>query len=644
MPAEIMGLKVEITNPPEQWKHVAWTASGNDIYIIYTGDLYNPDATPKTFTIDVKFTGTDGYKIKKVESNKFDPPKPTHTEKGVTITPTGATSLDYTIVDSKENPMSGTVYFLTVDLDVDGNGSLNDACDGIATYLPRYSSDEPSIHEGETFAESSYTEPQSMRLYIVDAPQGLAAEAKIIQVTDYPSYTTNGIAPSIPKGSADFSLTAQGALEDVVQGQHDDTGLWFPIHCKDYGAWCKVAITLKKGSQSASPPVETNVPHDINEDKIADHWQYSEIDRWNAQYHGTEVITKDINGLNKWAIDSDAELKDSDGSGPMPAMADEGDGLTVLKEYRGYILDDGVAMNGKSHKRLSLARKELLVEVREEANMTAGQGPDTNSAALATFDATTALRATRDFYLDQQKGAEIDLYWVELELKIPNEPFPAVIVNGVAIAEARDNAHRWTGSVSMGSSTNPNAYTGAGLVYRDQQLLESQPETHALLYGSGEKSDPKLYQLNRHNDLGDFVKLYLPSRLGWVRRHTQLGYPDGILFTSSHATNTKNNRGVSIEVASIADERIYEYEQEDHFTTPQLTQLLDYLVAHEVGHLITPDLEGAGGHEDPGHGKLMGDEVIPVDNGTPVDLNQLEWGRGESIEGVNFKKRWSVNP
>lgn len=327
-------------------------------------------------------------------------------------------------------------------------------------------------------------------------------------------------------------------------------------------------------------------------------------------------------------------------------MADEGDGLTVLKEYRGYIVDYGVEMNGKSHKRLSLARKELLVESREEKNMAAGQGPESNKAVLAAFDVTKALEATRDFYLHKDMGAEIDLYWVELELKVPVVAFPAVPANGPhPEALARDNAYRWSGKVQMPnfSPTTPLApsYDGAGLVYRDAQLVAGDGNKHTEIYGFGSQDRPKLYELNRDKNLVDFVKLYLPSRLGPVVR--RLTYPAGRLETSNHSSATST--GASIQLASVADERKFSYHLAEHFTAAEFVKLLDFIVAHEIGHLPTPDLGPAsGGHEDPGVGMLMGVDSAAFKDGNPIDLQQLTWGRGESVQKVDLKRRKSIGP
>ncbi len=76
----------------------------------------------------------------------------------------------------------------------------------------------------------------------------------------------------------------------------------------------------------------------------------------------------------------------------------------------------------------------------------------------------------------------------------------------------------------------------------------------------------------------------------------------------------------------------------------QFLQLLEYVVALEVGHLIAPDMDRPGGHELPENsaGRLMGD-LLPVTNGIPMNLADLEWGQGESIETTIFRNRRSDN-
>ncbi len=549
----------------------------------------------------------------------------------------GTTNVTTTITTGQAESKELNVHPVEVRVQVNGTFQAD------PSYLPGYESGAPKLHTGNTFNAGNsryhYGGPQALKVVVVelDSTQFANPTMEITEVTSYPGYASNGIDPALEDdNNEDFSFSASSNERDVnaTTGANELSAI---MYCKDYCAACTVDINLGGAITTIT------IPHDANGDGLADHWQFAEIDRWNAQYPGTAAVPRDQAGLGQWDINSDAELEDSDGNGPMPAMADEGDGLTVLQEYRGYILDNGVAMNGQSHKRMSLARKELLVEVREEANMTQGQGPETNQAVLATFDSTAAFEATRDFYLDQQQGAEIDLYWVELELEVPNEPFPAVPANGnQPPAAARPNAHRWAGEVSMATFGAPNEYAGAGLVYRDEQLAKSDEDEHDDLYGPG-KDNPRLYALNRHPNLGDFVKVYFPSRLGWVHRNVALQYPQGILFTSGHSTNVKTNRGVSVEVACVADERIFFYNQNAHFSEQQFSQLLDYVVAHEVGHIITPDMTGVQGHEHPGTGRLMG-HLNPVINGDPINLGTLTWGQGESIEGTNFRSRWSDDP
>ena len=105
-------------------------ADGNDIYIIYSGDLRNPDGTAIPFSISLKFTGRAGWKIKKVAG----PPVGTYTKTGVAVSATAKVTVPYTL-ERQEQEISGNVFLVAVETKV--NDTLDQKDDLIAVSLGR---------------------------------------------------------------------------------------------------------------------------------------------------------------------------------------------------------------------------------------------------------------------------------------------------------------------------------------------------------------------------------------------------------------------------------------------------------------------------------------------------------------------------
>lgn len=113
LPAKITGLEVDIQNQPTDWSSVIWHADDqNNIYIIYSGALTNPDGSAKTFSFDVSFSAKDDYEIKLANTTPYDPPVTTHIETGYSVNAQNVATIPFVLVDGSEMDIPGTVHIL----------------------------------------------------------------------------------------------------------------------------------------------------------------------------------------------------------------------------------------------------------------------------------------------------------------------------------------------------------------------------------------------------------------------------------------------------------------------------------------------------------------------------------------------------
>jgi len=118
------------------------------------------------------------------------------------------------------------------------------------------------------------------------------------------------------------------------------------------------------------------------------------VNEWNAQYGESQTV-----GNGFFAASDDKEKADPDGAGSLAAHATVGDSLTVMHEYRGFMFDGPADWGGTvGYKRLSPARKNLLIEVE---NM----GGFTGSATKA--EVVSAMATVKSAFSDST-GSEVD--------------------------------------------------------------------------------------------------------------------------------------------------------------------------------------------------------------------------------------------
>ncbi len=506
------------------------------------------------------------------------------------------------IIEIREIAESGSLALdrihalpVLLDLDVTNDGQLSGPKDGITRYLPGYEGEQPKLHTGATFEDASYAGPQPMRIVLKGLGSREAAGlamAEILFPTKYQGFCGNGAIGQetlYVTPDDDLSFSDQGNQKTISHATVSATSIEMPLYCKDYGAHATVAVQLKMSGQTLPllSKFRFEVPNDPSEDWLADHWQNDQIDAWNKQFQEQRRKTKQekqsitldggpVLGDEQFA---DAEWADSDGplpGGPSVAMANYGDGLTAIKEYRGYILDGGPDVPAHKHKRLSLARKELLVECSEMdgiRDVGTGQLPNPGNQAnlLAQgYDFTTTMDKVSWFYRQKEVGGVMDLYWVRDTLIDTGHPIQ------YADGQSRPAAYRHEG-VSTYEYDRSKTFTGWLSITLDLKLLrENRQQFDKMFGGVGVLSQNG----NRNPKCYDFLRLCLRGRRGKFTDKGDFVLDQGAEFAEAFGENTgvsDEQEGAHLFVNSISEEKAY--------TANDFFGKFSWAAAHEIGHL-----------------------------------------------------------
>ena len=493
-------------------------------------------------------------------------------------------------------------------------------------YLPGYSGEDPVLcTPGKTFETLDYNGPQEVHIRLNGPAIELAdsASLEITEVTSYPGWAVN----AGDSEDEDFSFSGVGntrtTTAEVVDGM-----LSVPIHCKDYAAWAEIEIILRKDDEAIhQQPITVTLPQDLNGDRIAYKWQRQEVEKWNSQFRQNtgEPHWIDPDDQETWSAifgemgGADAELADSDGPGPMPPMADDGDDLTALEEYRGFFLDGGPGITSPQHRRLSVARKELLVEVREM----------TGTPFAQNYSLSEIMGAVSDFFGNDGpvvgnpgyfKGAILDTYWVRNALN-DTETYVTYTDGTTRLA------YKYTGTyIDQRTSSN---WMGTLCVGWDHKLRGDDRDESDRIYGLTQAGLGILaHEGNRDLRCGHFVKLVMRGKKGEVLGNGAMRAPTGgtALEVDERWDTRYNYQGAAIWVNSIAEGNY-----------PPLAvsfpDELAFAVAHELGHMII-DAVDDGEHWPEGINNLMN---------VPVGLSNTLLIKDE-IEHISLCKRASVKP
>jgi len=474
----------------------------------------------------------------------------------VTYTPNddnfvGTDTFTYAVEDTDGATATATVY-MTIglfDLDVNNDGDLGDAIDGVTGFLPGYVGNQAVLHSGSTFKDAQFV-GQKVRLILdgfsSDDELGFGADDvlqkvtfDIIDVTSYAGFSGNTSDPAIegPGREQDVSFSNTQDLKQFVVspettaaegGKFETDRVWANLWIKDYGAFAKVRATLDYGGGRTQQMILT-IPESIEEapeqeiDKISDQW---ERDQWEV-YKSVFGLNGDFS-TNIFTAELDAELADPDGNGPATTHKAGGDGLSVLQEYRGFILDGGFGASDDDdqgqHIRISPAHKELLVEVDSMQNVPwfgAGQPENDDGEAVQDNELVTKAmnQASQGF-----TGANIRMYYVLDQLDIG----------------AQNNTER---------------------------------QERSLLDGGGRRN-PAL--------AGEFVHLILAQR--------RINEP-------SKKGSTVEDRGSIVYVDALMDNQPFPTQREK--TVTLFVSLVSHTIAHELTHTIID--ESSDGFDEHGH-------------------------------------------
>jgi hypothetical protein len=387
-----------------------------------------------------------------------------------------------------------------------------------------------------------------------------------------------------------------------------------PIYCHDYGGWCEVEITLKKNGATIGGPFKLTLPRDSNGDRLADLWQIQQINDWNAQY--STSLDNTISQLQStWPqLSGDKEEKDPDKSGPLFSHATAGDGLDVVKEYRGYLTDGGSNTSG-GYKRLSVSRKEVLIEVSEMSGIQGAIAGGTNNTA--NYSLSSSMQATESFYRSKYG---VETFWV-----IDS------IVPGAAVAygdgTGRTNAYISSDSATTSSTGNgPFNMGGANFVWDDQRLKVVNPAAYASMFGS---EMDHFNTMNKNSNCFDFIRLRMLSRACMIMpkrdANNNLTGDYFLRYNAKHQSQTTAT-GSRVEAAFVAEEGPTPgmLTPPRHYTPGEYNNVINYAIAHECGHLFFGLLDVPSGAGDlMNHAWSPGAAGLGACGTSPTECSQL---------------------
>lgn len=520
-------------------------------------------------------------------------------------------------------------------------------------YLPGYHLDDPVLckasdpNHPRSFENLAFDSPQQIVLQFSGPAieQADSIDLEIQQVTAHPGWAGNAGDSQEEDFSFSPNSDSRNASAQVQSGSAAIT-----IHCKDYAARAKLSLILKKsGSPLHADPIILTLPYDSNGDLIADCWQREQAKHWNRQFRMEPGNAGWVNpdDPQTWSAifglggTADAELPDSDGpTGPMPAMAALGDGLTALDEYRGFFLDGGPEPGAPRHRRLSAARKDLLVECSEMEGIgnTGGSllmpgftdpGNDANGFAqaysigaimgkVAAFFASEGppIQSGADYF----PGAAIDMWWVRDTLD--DDAANIVYENGSVRA-----AYKYSGSFL---DTQLSGQRQAWLsIYYDHELWDQNRPVHVQRYGLTPNGVGIMANLaNRNTTCRHFTKLALQGRKGQFNASGDyVAVVNQAAREVDEAMDTSaSHQGASIFVNSLSEEPTV---GQAWANQGAFESALAYAVSHEVAHLFV-----IGRTRDPLTSSALG--ISPFDGGEHIAGNNNLLRGSSTIDGIRL--------
>ncbi len=445
-------------------------------------------------------------------------------------------------------------------------------------------------------------------------------ELALSGVSRLEGWCVNGRFASGSQTGDDFSFAPAYDLRAItvlsaVQYSHANerqllaSSAYLKLFCKDTGGRCVLTATPYDGDGNAMAPVTVAIPADENGNGIADVWERDKVTQHNGIYPSAPLAWPPASYADPQGDGEPAALgvRRTDGT---YSHADTGDGLSILDEYRGYLLDGGAGFTGTRHVRLSPALKELLVQVAEQDAYLSdmGNGDVTNPSAMQAYSLASSMQAVAQFYAHPQRGAGIDLYWVRTPFSMP--VVPHTYTNGEYVA----NLYRHTGTIEyVPTATSPSNLTvngGSVWIWRDEKLLREDGVRFDQVFSlEDDDAQPretgKFIQLNRNDDdLKHFVKMILPSRTGIRLRNTATGNSYCRMEATGHAQALFNAspiifQGVHVDVMNISEEGYVN--TGGHYLPSGFMDVIRYSIGHEFFRVIG----GRHQKDPPGTGSLI---------------------------------------
>jgi hypothetical protein len=215
-----------------------------------------------------------------------------------------------------------------------------------------------------------------------------------VSVTRHEGFCANSTSPDDTSDDFTFDLSTDATMvvSPVVAGKGVTS-----FYCRDFAGKCRVKVEFYGVGGTAGTAQHTlwlDIPRDADSDGISDQWEENSVGEWNAQYGDSETM-----GNGFFTATDDKEKKDPDGSGALGAHATDGDALTVWEEYRGFVFDGPADWGGTvGHKRLSPARKNLLVQVEHMGGFT---------GAATKAEVVGVMSSVKQIYLNST-GIQVD--------------------------------------------------------------------------------------------------------------------------------------------------------------------------------------------------------------------------------------------
>lgn len=315
----------------------------------------------------------------------------------------------YIIAEHVESVAKDKVSYscVLVDLDVgsetggEPDEDVDDPVDGITSYLPGYRGGEPCL--SFAFAEKTLAS-QNVKLILFSSVLS-HAQIQIEYSSSLAGYSTNTVLPDSSEANSDCSFQEDSyswiSVVPFTSGKAIQN-----VYVKDYGALCKVKISLHRdGNYALLHEFTLSLPVDDDGDGIADLWEEQQIEAWNTQYE--EALT---GGITAVVPGHDSEKNDPDGSGgDLSPHKTQGDGLSVFMEYRGFYFESTPEWGGEQgHRRLSACRKELLVEV------------DRCKDAIESEHLIYSMSKAKSVF---SNSCGVDLYYIADNMSLPEKDF-----------------------------------------------------------------------------------------------------------------------------------------------------------------------------------------------------------------------------